>query len=126
MGIEAAIASVPLGAKIIEKHFTLNKKMKGPDHKASLEPAEFKKMVDAVRNIENALGKNIKKITKSEKKNLNIARKSIVAIEEINKGDVFSKNNIGVKRPGGGLSPTNWLVILGKSSKKRYRQHDFI
>ena len=126
MGIEAAIASVPLGAKIIEKHFTLNRKMKGPDHKASLEPAEFKKMVDAVRNIENALGKNIKKVTKSEKKNLNIARKSIVAIEEINKGDVFSKNNIGVKRPGGGLCPTKWFEILGKTSKKRYRKDDFI
>jgi N,N'-diacetyllegionaminate synthase len=126
MGIEAAIASVPLGAKIIEKHFTLNRKMKGPDHKASLEPVEFKKMVDAIRNIESALGKNIKKVTKSERKNLNVARKSIVAIKEINKGDVFSENNIGVKRPGGGLSPTKWFEILEKTSKKRYRKDDFI
>ena len=126
MGIEAAIASVPLGAKIIEKHFTLNRKMKGPDHKASLEPVEFKKMVDAIRNIESALGREIKNVTRSERKNINVARKSIVAIKEIYKGDIFSENNIGVKRPGGGLSPAKWFDVLGKSSKKRYRKDDFI
>ena len=126
LGIEAAIASVSLGAKIIEKHFTLSRKMRGPDHKASLEPAEFKKMVSSIRNIELAMGSTIKKITKSEKKNLDIARKSITASKKIKKGEIFTEKNICIKRPGGGMSPINWFKVLGKKSKKNYNQDEFI
>lgn len=118
-GIEAPIAAVALGAQIIEKHFTLDNKMKGPDHKASLIPSEFKKMVKAIRNIEKSLGQK-KKITNSEKKNFLIVRKSIVARKKIKKNEIFTLNNITVKRPAGGINPKNFFKLLGKKSKKNY------
>ena len=125
-GIEASLAAVCLGAKIIEKHITLDKKMKGPDHKASLEPEEFKLMIDSIRNIENSFGNYEKKITKSERKIILIARKSIVASKPIKKGEKFSDNNITVKRPALGLSPMNWFDIIGKRSKKNYSEDQYI
>jgi N,N'-diacetyllegionaminate synthase len=125
-GIEASLAAVCLGAKIIEKHITLDKKMKGPDHKASLEPEEFKLMIDSIRNIENSFGNYEKKITKSERKIILIARKSIVASKPIKKGEKFSDNNITVKRPALGLSPMNWFDVIGKRSKKDYSEDQFI
>jgi N,N'-diacetyllegionaminate synthase len=125
-GIEASLAAVCLGAKIIEKHITLDKKMKGPDHKASLEPEEFKLMIDSIRNIEDSFGNYEKKITKSEKKIILIARKSIVASKPIKKGEKFSDNNITVKRPALGLSPMNWFDVIGKRSKKNYSEDQFI
>ncbi len=125
-GIEASLAAVCLGAKIIEKHITLDKKMKGPDHKASLEPEEFKLMIDSIRNIENSFGNYEKKITKSERKIILIARKSIVASKPIKKGEKFSDNNITVKRPALGLSPMSWFDVIGKRSKKNYSEDQFI
>jgi len=125
-GIEIPIAAVALGAKIIEKHFTLDINMEGPDHKASLDPAGLKAMVIAIRNIEQALGSGIKFPSKSELKNKNIARKSIVAACDIKKGDVFSAINITVKRPGNGLSPIFWDDIIGKTSNMDYSKDSFI
>ena len=119
-GIEVAIAAVAMGATIIEKHLTFDKKMKGPDHKASLEPHEFKNMVLSIRNIEKSFGSFKKVITKSEKKNILIARKSIVASKFIEKGEKFTLENITVKRPSLGLSPTKWFSVLGKTAKKNY------
>ena len=108
LGIEIPIAAVALGATIIEKHFTLDKTMEGPDHRASLEPNELKAMVTAIRNIENAMGDGVKKLTESESKNIKIARKSIVASQNIKKGEVFTEENLTVKRPGDGISPMIW------------------
>ena len=125
-GIEASLAAVCLGAKIIEKHITLDKKMKGPDHKASLEPKEFKSMITSIRNIENSFGNYKKKITKSEKKIILIARKSIVASKPIKKGEKFSNDNITVKRPALGLSPMKWFDVIGKRSKKNYSEDQYI
>jgi|TARA_B110000240_G_C13480647_1_gene445126 N,N'-diacetyllegionaminate synthase len=126
LGIEIPIAAVALGAKVIEKHFTLDRSMAGPDHKASLEPNELKAMVTAIRNIERALGDGIKIPSKSEKKNIAIARKSIVASREIKKGEVFSGKNLTTKRPGTGVSPMNWESIIGTKSEKDYNQDDLI
>ena len=126
MGIDVPIAATAMGAKIIEKHFTLDRKMKGPDHKASLEPNEFKDMVNSIRRIEKAMGSRIKKITSSEKKNLKVARKSIVASKNINKGEKFTKYNLSIKRPGSGLSPMKWYEVLGKFAKKKYLKDDLI
>jgi len=120
LGIEIPIAAVALGATVIEKHFTLDKKMKGPDHKASLEPDELKAMVTAIRNIENALGNGVKKASNSEIKNKVIARKSIVAIKVIKKGDVFTEKNIATKRPGNGISPMRWEKVLGMKARKDF------
>ena len=121
LGIEVPIAAVALGATIIEKHFTLDKTMKGPDHKASLEPNELKEMVVAIRNIEQAInGTGIKEISKSEQKNIQIARKSIVAKTKIKIGDYFSEENLTTKRPCDGLSPMLWENIIGKVSSKNY------
>jgi len=120
LGIEIPIAAVALGAKVIEKHFTLDKTMEGPDHIASLEPVELKAMVTAIRNIEKALGNGIKTPSKSEQKNIRIARKSIVASTKIKKGDIFSKENITVKRPGTGISAMKWYEVLGTQAKKDY------
>ncbi|MCD4743989.1 MAG: N-acetylneuraminate synthase [Desulfobacteraceae bacterium] len=125
-GIEVPIAVVALGARVIEKHFTLNKNMKGPDHKASLEPNELKAMICAIRNIENALGDGIKKASPSELKNKTIARKSIEAACDIKKGEVFTKNHITVKRPGTGISPMRWDEIVGKTSTKDYHEDDLV
>ena len=121
LGIEVPVAAVAMGASIIEKHFTISRKLKGPDHKASLEPEELKNMIVSIKNISKALGSYVKKPTKSEKPNINIARKSIVAIQQIRKGETFSKHNIGIKRPGFGLHPKYFNKLIGKKSKKSYR-----
>lgn len=126
LGIEVPIAAVALGASIIEKHFTLDKTMEGPDHKASLEPNELKEMVKAIRNIEIALGSKIKKATKSEVKNKPIARKSIVAKVDIEKGQILNENNITVKRPGYGISPMRWDEVIGTFAKKDYKEDELI
>ena len=127
LGVEVPIAAVALGAKVIEKHFTLDRHMKGPDHKASLEPNELKLMVDSIRNIEEALsGSGIKKPSISESKNKGIVRKSIVAVKTIQKGDVFNEVNIGVKRPGTGISPMRWDEIMGQASSMDFNVDDLI
>ncbi|CAM3827169.1 N-acetylneuraminate synthase [Arcobacter cloacae] len=126
LGIEVDIAAVAMGATVIEKHFTLDKNMKGPDHQASLEPSELKAMVKAIRNIELALGNGIKKPSKSESKNIITARKSIVANSEIRKGDLLTKENLGVKRPSNGISPMNWYDIIGTIAKKDYKKDEII
>lgn len=120
LGIEVDIAAVALGASCIEKHFTLDCHMEGPDHKASLEPNELKSMVCAIRNIEKALGSSIKKPTPSEIPNIKIARKSIVAKQEIKKGEVFTEENLAVKRPAGGISPMQWDELIGTKASKNY------
>lgn len=125
-GIEVPIAAVAMGATVIEKHFTLDRTMEGPDHKASLEPNELIVMVKAVRNIEKALGNGNKNITKSEKDNLSVARKSIVAACKIEKGELFTEKNLTVKRPGNGISPMKWDEIIGKVSDKTYDVDEMI
>tara|TARA_B100000989_G_C19511844_1_gene459491 strand:+ start:693 stop:1703 length:1011 start_codon:yes stop_codon:yes gene_type:complete len=119
-GIEVPIAAVALGAEVIEKHFTLDKKLKGPDHAASLNPEELLHMVKSIRNIENALGSFKKSVTRSEKKNLKVVRKFIVASKPINKGDKFSNENLTTKRSGRGIPASRWDNIVGKKSKKKY------
>jgi N,N'-diacetyllegionaminate synthase len=114
LGIEIPIAASALGASVIEKHFTLSRKMKGPDHKASLEPSELSRMVSAIRNVQKALGNGIKLPSESEIKNMEIVRKSIIAEKSIKKGEIFSEKNISVKRPGNGLSPMLWDEIIGQ------------
>lgn len=126
LGIEIAIASVAIGAKIIEKHFTLDKNMAGPDHIASLDPSELKAMVLAIRNIEKAFGDGIKKPSKSESSNIAIVRKSIVAKTKITKGDIFSEKNITTKRPGSGISPMKWDEIIGSVALKNYEEDELI
>lgn len=120
-GIEVAIAATALGATVIEKHFTLDKNMEGPDHKASLEPDDLTCMVQAIRNIDLALGDPVKQVTPSEAKNRAIARKSIVAAVAIAPGEVFTEANLTVKRPGTGLSPMLWEQVLGQTAKKEYQ-----
>jgi len=124
LGIEVDIAAVAMGASCIEKHFTLDKTMDGPDHKASLEPEELKSMVSAIRNIEKALGSSEKKPSPSETVNIDVARKSIVASRSIKKGDKLSSKNITTKRPGTGISPMKWDEIIGAPAKKDYRMDD--
>lgn len=119
-GIEVSIGAVALGATVIEKHFTLDKTLEGPDHKASLEPKELKMLVDGIRNIEKALGSGIKVPSSSEKKNIPIARKSIVAKTNIKKGDIFTEENLTIKRPGDGISPMKWYDVLGQRAKKDF------
>jgi N,N'-diacetyllegionaminate synthase len=126
LGIEVDVAAVAMGASCIEKHFTLDKTMDGPDHKASLEPEELKAMVSAIRNIEKALGSNEKKPSPSESVNIDIARKSIVASQSIKKGDKLSSENITTKRPGAGINPMQWDKIIGTPSKKDYQMDDLI
>ncbi len=126
LGIEAAIASVTLGAEVIEKHFTLDKNMDGPDHLASIEPDEFKQLVKAIRNIEIALGHGRKEPSKTEIKNKKIVQKSIIALKDIEEGEVFSNNNIGFKRPSGGLSPAFWKQLIGKKSPQSFKKDEFI
>jgi N,N'-diacetyllegionaminate synthase len=121
LGIEIPIAAVALGATVIEKHFTLDRTLPGPDHAASLEPEELKSMVAAIRNIEKAMGNGVKKPSPSEIKNIPIARKSIVAKKSIKKGEIFSVSNLMVKRPGTGISPMEWYEVLGKVAKKDYK-----
>jgi len=126
LGIEIPIAAVAMGATVIEKHFTLDNTMDGPDHKASLEPNELKAMVAGIRNIEIALGHGRKEPSNSEKKNKEVARKSIVAKTDIRKGDVFNTNNITVKRPGSGISPMLCDEIIGKIANQDYEEDDLI
>ena len=125
-GIEVDIAAVAMGAICIEKHFTLDKSMEGPDHKASLEPKELKKMVLSIRNIEKALGYSVKKPSPSESVNIDIARKSIVAKQYIKKGDLLNDNNITIKRPGNGINPMKWDNIIGTNAIKDYQTDDLI
>lgn len=119
-GIEIPIAAVALGATVIEKHFTLDRNLPGPDHKASLEPHELKAMVDGIRNVERALGDGIKRPSASELKNKPIARKSLVAIRPIRAGETFSAENLGAKRPGTGLSPMLWDEVIGRAAIKDF------
>ena len=125
-GIGVPIAAVALGAEVIEKHLTLDKNMEGPDHKASLEPKELKQMVKAIRNIEKSLGNGIKKPSLSESKNINIARKSLVAIKSIKKGEIFSEKNVEIKRPGNGISPMRWDEVIGKTANKDFEIDEMI
>lgn len=126
-GIEVPIAAVALGATVIEKHFTLDRNMEGPDHKASLEPDELKAMVSAIRNIEKAVGGDgTKHISDSERKNIAIARKSIVAARGIKAGEVFTEQNLTVKRPGTGISPMRWEEVVGTKAIKDFSEEDLI
>ena len=125
-GIEVPIAAVAMGATVIEKHFTLDKNMEGPDHKASLEPAEFAAMVKAIRNVERALGSEEKKPSPSEIKNMAIARKSIVAKQAIKKGEIFTEKNITVKRPGTGVSPMKWFEVLGTTAVRDFEEDELV
>lgn len=126
LGIEIPIAAVALGATIIEKHFTLDKTMEGPDHKASLEPKELVAMIQAIRNIEKALGDGVKRVTQSEINNVMIGRKSVVAACRIKKGDVYTEKNITVKRPGMGISPMEWDLIIGNIANRDYEEDEMI
>ena len=125
-GIEVPIAAVAMGACVIEKHFTLDRNMEGPDHKASLEPNELKKMVESIRNIESALGTGHKIVSPSEKKNIEIARKSIVAARDIAKGEILSENNLTVKRPGNGISPMRWNDVVGTVAVRDFSEDEVI
>lgn len=125
-GFEISLAAVAMGASIIEKHFTLDKNMSGPDHKASLEPDELKQMIKAIRNINIAMGSKTKKLTESEKENLSVVRKSIVAEKRIKKGETLTENNISIKRPGNGISPTRWFEILGKPAIRDFEKDEMI
>lgn len=126
LGIDVAIAAVALGACIIEKHFTLDKNMEGPDHKASLDPSELKQLVVAIRNIEKALGHGRKIPSPSEIKNIPIARKSIIALKNISQGELFTPENITVKRPGSGISPMMWDFVLGKRAPRDFKEDELI
>lgn len=125
-GIDIPIAAVALGATVIEKHFTLDKGMEGPDHQASLEPSELKDMVDSIRRVQLALGNGEKLPTLSEEKNMKVARKSIVAKKEIKCGEEFTESNITVKRPGNGLSPMKWFNVLGNLAKRDFEKDELI
>lgn len=125
-GIEVPIAAVALGATIIEKHFTLDRNMEGPDHKASLEPQELAEMVCCIRNIEKALGAGDKTPSPSEKKNISVARKSIVAKTKIKAGEILTEDNITVKRPGTGISPMKWFGVLGTKAVKDFDEDELI
>ena len=126
LGVEVAIAAVALGATVIEKHFTLDRKMPGPDHKASLEPGELKSMVASIRNIEKAMGNGIKHPSLSESKNKSVVRKSLVAMHAISKGEVFCEANLAVKRPGTGLTPMRWDEILGRKAPRNFDADELI
>jgi N,N'-diacetyllegionaminate synthase len=125
-GIEVPIAAAALGATVIEKHFTLDRNMEGPDHKASLEPNELKAMVDSIRHIELALGNGIKQPAESEKKNMAVARKSIIARKDIKVGELFTEENLTVKRPGDGISPMKWFDVIGKIAPRNFEEDELI
>ena len=125
-GIEVAIAAVSLGATVVEKHFTLNRSLPGPDHRASLEPDALQAMIAAIRNVEQALGNGIKMPSRSELPNRLVARKSIVAARAIEKGELFTENNLTVKRPGTGISPLRWDEALGRVALRNYAANEFI
>lgn len=125
-GIEIPVMAVAMGAEVIEKHFTLDKNMEGPDHKASLEPNELKQMVKEIRNVEKAFGDGQKVPQEAEKKNINIARKSIVAKCDIKKGEILTEINLTTKRPGNGVSPMKWDKVVGTTAKKDYMEDELI
>lgn len=125
-GIEVPIAAVAMGAEVIEKHFTLDRTLPGPDHVASLEPEELKAMVTAIRNIEKSLGSGIKTISESERKNIAIARKSIIAARNIKAGEMLSEDNLTVKRPGSGISPMRWDEVIGTAAKRDFEEDELI
>jgi N,N'-diacetyllegionaminate synthase len=126
LGIEVPIAAAAMGATVIEKHFTLDRGMEGPDHAASLEPGELKKMVASIRNIEKAMGDGHKLPSNSEQKNISVARKSIVASQNILAGEKFTEENIAVKRPGTGLCPMRWDELLGLEAKKDFHADELV
>ena len=126
LGIEVPIAAAALGARIIEKHFTLDRNMEGPDQISSIEPDELKQLVISIRHVEAALGTGIKQPTASERKNINIVRKSIVAEGPIKKGEVFTEHNLACKRPGGGISPMEWDNVIGKTAIRDYQPDEMI
>jgi N,N'-diacetyllegionaminate synthase len=126
IGIEVAVAAVALGARVIEKHFTLDRDLPGPDHKASLEPDELKAMVTAIRNIEIALGDGIKRLTACESRNKSMARKSIVAAAGIRKGELFTTENLTAKRPGTGVSPMHWDEVIGRTAQRDFAADELI
>jgi N,N'-diacetyllegionaminate synthase len=126
LGIEVPIAAVAMGATVIEKHFTLDRNLEGPDHLASLEPDELKTMVKAIRNIEKALGNGWKKPSPSERNNLSVVRKSIVAGRYINEGELFAEYNLEVKRPGTGISPMHWDEVINKRAMKKFLENELI
>ena len=121
-----AIAAVALGATVIEKHFTLDRNLSGPDHKASLEPKELLSMVRSIRNIEKSLGNGIKQISTSEAKNKSVVRKSLVAAKIIHAGEVFTSENITAKRPGTGISPMLWNEVIGQIANKDFAEDEII
>ena len=125
-GTEIPIAAVAMGARVIEKHFTLDKTMEGPDHLASLDPVELKSMVTAIRNVEMALGNGVKKPSKSELKNIKIARKSLVAARTVKKGEILDSSNITVKRPGTGINPMRWIEFVGTTANRDYQKDELI
>lgn len=125
-GIEVPVAAVALGAEIIEKHFTLDKSLPGPDHKASLDPEELSAMVAAIRNVELALGKEMKAVSDSERPNIIVARKSIVAARDIRSGELFTEENITVKRPGNGISPMMWDSVIGQRAVRDFKYDELI
>ena len=121
-GLEIPVAAVARGACVIEKHFTLSREMEGPDHKASIEPDELKQMVDMIRHVEVSIGDGVKKVSASEAKNQDIARKSIIAARAIKAGEVFSEENVTTKRPGNGINPMRWFDLLGRKAKHDYEE----
>jgi N,N'-diacetyllegionaminate synthase len=125
-GMEVAVAAVAMGAEVIERHFTLDRAMKGPDHRASLEPRELKQMVESIRKVERALGDGIKRPAPSERKNIFAVRKSIVAARDIRRGELFTDENLTVKRPATGISPMKWDSIVGKSAQRAFREGEAI
>lgn len=125
-GVEVAIAAAALGATVIEKHFTLDKTMEGPDHVASLEPSELGEMIKCIRNVDLAMGDGDKQIAASEKKNIAIARKSILAAHDIEEGEVFTNENLIVKRPGSGINPMRWNEVVGTKAKRKFSKDEFI
>lgn len=126
VGIEVPVAAVALGAEVIEKHFTLDKTLPGPDHKASLEPQELKAMVSAIRNIEQALGDGEKHVSESERKNIAIARKSIIAARDIKQGELLTEDNLTTKRPGNGISPMRWNEVVGSKAVRDFKEDELI
>lgn len=126
LGIEIPIAAVTLGAKVIEKHFTLDKTLEGPDHMSSLDPDELKAMVEGIRHVEIAIGDGYKRISQSEMKNIHVARKSIVASKSIKKGETFDINNLTCKRPGNGISPMKWYEIIGQKAIRDFNEDELI
>lgn len=126
LGIEIPIAAAALGATVIEKHFTLNRNLEGPDHKASLEPCELESMVESIRHLELALGDGKKQPAESEKNNMVVARKSIIALTDIKAGELFTEMNLTVKRPGNGISPMKWFDVLGRAASRDFIEDELI